>query len=68
MWFLQPSWFSDLSAMDHGAKDDPIRFLLAENAELKSRITALEVRLTKDRVFQTVSLAVSVEGGWTAEP
>ena len=39
---------SDLSAMDHAAKDDLIRFLLAENAELKSRITALEVRLAKD--------------------
>ncbi|MBU2762882.1 IS66 family transposase [Acidithiobacillus caldus] len=38
----------DLSAMDHAAKDDLIRFLLAENAELKSRITALEVRLAKD--------------------
>ncbi len=38
----------DLSAMDHAAKDDLIRFLLAENAELKSRITALEVRLSKD--------------------
>jgi hypothetical protein len=39
---------SDLSAMDHAAKDDLIRFLLAVNAELKSRITALEVRLAKD--------------------
>jgi transposase len=39
---------SDLSAMDHAAKDDLIRFLLVENAELKSRITALEVRLAKD--------------------
>ena len=39
---------SGLSAMDHAAKDDLIRFLLAENAELKSRITALEVRLAKD--------------------
>jgi len=29
--------------MDHAAKDDLIRFLLAEIAELKSRITALEV-------------------------
>ena len=38
----------DLSAMDHAAKDDLIRFLLAEIAELKSRITALEVRLAKD--------------------
>ncbi|MBN6740932.1 hypothetical protein JKG47_10365 [Acidithiobacillus sp. MC6.1] len=38
----------DLSVMDHAAKDDLIRFLLAENAELKSRITALEVRLAKD--------------------
>ncbi|MHB8445182.1 MAG: IS66 family transposase [Acidithiobacillus ferrivorans] len=38
----------DLSAMDHAAKDDLIRFLLAENAELKSRITAFEVRLAKD--------------------
>ena len=38
----------NLSAMDHAAKDDLIRFLLAENAELKSRITALEVRLAKD--------------------
>ncbi len=38
----------DLSAMDHAAKDDLIRFLLAENAEPKSRITALEVRLAKD--------------------
>ena len=37
-----------LSAMDHAAKDDLIRFLLAENAELKSRITALEVRLAND--------------------
>jgi len=39
---------SDLSAMDHAAKDALIRFLLAENAELKSRTTALEVRLSKD--------------------
>ena len=38
----------NLSAMDPAAKDDLIRFLLAENAELKSRITALEVRLAKD--------------------
>ena len=38
----------DLSAMDYAAKDDLIRFLLADNAELKSRITALEVRLAKD--------------------
>jgi transposase len=38
----------DVSAMDHAAKDDLIRFLLAEIAELKSRITALEVRLAKD--------------------
>ena len=37
-----------LSAMDHAAKDDLIRLLLAEIAELKSRITALEVRLAKD--------------------
>ncbi|MEY2333360.1 DUF6444 domain-containing protein [Acidithiobacillus ferrianus] len=34
--------------MDHTAKDDLIRFLLAENAELKSRIAALEVRLAKN--------------------
>jgi hypothetical protein len=34
--------------MDHAAKDDLIRFRLAETAELKSHITALEVRLTKD--------------------
>jgi hypothetical protein len=39
----------DLSAMDHSAKDDLIRFLLAENAELKSRITALEVRLAEPK-------------------
>lgn len=38
----------DLSAMDHAAKDNLIRFQLAEIAELKSRITALEVRLAKD--------------------
>ncbi|MEY2334212.1 DUF6444 domain-containing protein [Acidithiobacillus ferrianus] len=38
----------DLSAMDHAAKDDLIRFLLAEITELKSRITALETRLAKD--------------------
>ena len=37
----------DLSAMDHAAKDELIRFLLAKNAKLKSRITALEVRLAK---------------------
>ncbi|MHB1494107.1 MAG: hypothetical protein ACYCUY_01465 [Acidithiobacillus sp.] len=41
---LQP----DLSAMDHAAKDDLIRFLLAEIDELKSRVTALEVRLAKE--------------------
>ena len=34
--------------MEHAAKDDLIRFLLAENARLKSRIAALEVRLDKD--------------------
>ena len=39
----------DLSAMDHAAKDDLIRFLFAQVAELKSRITALEVRPAKDR-------------------
>jgi SAM-dependent methyltransferase len=39
---------SDMSAMDYATKDDLFRFLLAENAELKSRITALEVRLAKD--------------------
>ena len=38
----------DLSAMDHAAEGGLIRFLLAENAKLKSRITALEVRRTKD--------------------
>ena len=38
----------DLSAMDHTVKDDLIRFLLAEYAELKSRITALEMHLAKD--------------------
>ncbi|MGC9215301.1 IS66 family transposase [Acidithiobacillus sp.] len=38
----------DVSAMDHAAKDDLIRFLLAEIAELKSRITAFEIRLAKD--------------------
>lgn len=37
----------DLRAMDHAAKDDLIRFL-AVIAELKLRITALEVRLAKD--------------------
>ncbi|MBU2731687.1 MULTISPECIES: DUF6444 domain-containing protein [Acidithiobacillus] len=38
----------DLSAMDHAAKVDLIRFLFAENAELKSRIAVLGVRLAKD--------------------
>jgi hypothetical protein len=37
-----------MSAMNHAAEDALIRFLLAENAELKSRITALEVRRAKD--------------------
>ena len=38
----------DLSAIDHAAKDDLIRFLLVEIAELKSNKTALEVRLAKN--------------------
>ncbi|MDR7927330.1 transposase [Acidithiobacillus thiooxidans] len=38
----------DLSAMEHVANHDLIRFLLAKNAEMKSRITALEVHLAKD--------------------
>jgi BMFP domain-containing protein YqiC len=34
--------------MNHATEDALIRFLLAESAELKSRITALEARLAKD--------------------
>lgn len=34
----------DLSAIDHATRDDLIRFLFAENAELKSRIATLENR------------------------
>jgi len=38
----------DLSAIDHATRNDLIRFLLAENAELKSRIATLEIRLDKN--------------------
>lgn len=38
----------DISLLDHPAKDELIRLLLAENAELKARIVALEARLAKD--------------------
>ncbi|CDQ11109.1 hypothetical protein [Acidithiobacillus ferrivorans] len=48
----------DLSAGDHAAEDDLIRFLFGENEELKSRITALEVRQTKDS-HQTVTIPAS---------
>lgn len=46
---------SNQSAIDHAAKGDLVRFILVENAGLKSRIIALVARLAQDGISSGIN-------------